>query len=191
MLSKPIQQVLACLLGVLMVSLVIVGILQPMIGAAEGQFARHQALQFEAQRIQRAVEANRSRSPEDLEALRAGTQTQLFTGGDINDAQGALQSLLSRAVQTSTGLLNSMRLGDTQALSNGLTAITLDVTATVPEEQLMGLLSTLHQAPQTLHIPKLSIQKKATYDDSDTQVTFDMRAIGYWHEGALDQESAR
>lgn len=182
MLSKPLQQSLACLAGLLVMGLMISLVIQPMFRAAEAEFARRASLQFEDQRIKRALEANGKRSTQDLEDLRTSIEAQLFAGGDINDAQGAVQSLLSAQVKAASGKLSSMRLGDTQNLKSGLTAITLDVTASVREEQLMELLNGMAQAPQTLHVSKFSAQKKASYDDADTQVTLEMRVVGYWRK---------
>lgn len=72
MLSKPFQQGLALLITAAIVSVVIVSIIQPLFAAAEAAFERRDRLNFEAQRIARAVDANRDRSPEDLEALKIG-----------------------------------------------------------------------------------------------------------------------
>lgn len=180
MLSKPFQQGLALLITAAIVSVVIVSIIQPLFAAAEAAFERRDRLNFEAQRIARAVDANRDRSPEDLEALKVSVESQLFAGTTQNEAQSGLQDLLSTAVQSTGGLLNSMRLGESRTLPSGLTTLTLDVTATLPEEQMVVFLDTLARAEQRLAIPKLSIQKTSTFDQQNTNVTIDLRIVGYW-----------
>ncbi|MEM7570912.1 MAG: GspMb/PilO family protein [Pseudomonadota bacterium] len=182
------QQSLALLITAAVVSLTILWIVQPMFGAAEAQFRHYNRLGFEAQRIERAVQANAARSIEDLATLEGALTTQVFNASTLNKAQSALQSLVSTSVQTSSGLLNSMRLGETKERSSGLTALTLDVTATLPEEQLMVFLEALAQAPQRISVPKLTIQKTSSFDDRDTDMTLDLRVIGYWFRPSSPNE---
>lgn len=189
MLSKSMQQGLALLITAVAIGLIITVIIQPMLGAAEAQSRRYDSLTFEAQRIERAVSANAARSLEDLATLEGSLQAQLFTANSLNEAQSALQGLLSTRVQSASGLLNSMRLGEAQERGSGLTALTLDITATLPEEQMMMFVEALAQAPQRLSVPKLTIQKKSSFDDRDTQVTLDLRVIGYWRRPSSPREA--
>lgn len=180
MLSKPFQQGLALLITAALIAMVILGVIQPLFAAANAKFEDRDLRVFEAQRVARAVEANRDRSPEDLEALKTALETRLFSGATLNEAQSDLQSLVSTAVQSSGGLLNSMRLGDSKGLASGLTALTLDVTATLPEEQMIVFLGTLAKAPQRLSVSKLRVRKASTFDQQNTDVTLDLRIIGHW-----------